>query len=66
MHLAHDEGDVDGMLVRRVRTGQSFNGHCPTSDRLGACVCIGLSDRAQHNGIGALILVPKRASNVSE
>ena len=29
-------------------------GHCPTSNRLEACVCMGFSDLAMHNGIWAL------------
>ena len=53
---------LEGTLVRRAK----FNDHRPTSNRLGACVCVGFSDLAQHNGIWALILVPKRASKDSK
>ena len=55
------ERHCEGMLARRVCAGQSFNGHCPTSNCLGACVCVGFSDLAQHNGIWALLLLTKRA-----
>ena len=27
-----------------ARAAQSFNGRCPTSNRLGACVCVGFPD----------------------
>ena len=46
-----------------MRAGQSFKGHRPISNRLGACFCM---DLASHNGFWALILVPKRASNDSK
>ena len=44
----------EGTLAHWARAGQSFNGHRPIFNRLGACVCMGFSD-AQHNGIWALL-----------
>ena len=51
---------------RAGRVGQSFNRRRPTTNRLGACVCMEFSDLAQHNGIWALNLVPEVARTTPE
>ena len=40
------QGERDSRRERE-RAKQSFNGHCPTPNRLEACVCFGFSHLAQ-------------------